>query len=361
MSHEVFGDRFIGRREPAWHALGTVFDADEQLTVRQAYERVHIDYTFEKQPIALPMAGVDTSSKVALVRSPTFDDSRWRFIDTVSSDYGVIQPLELADALDKSLSHRYPVETAGALHHGATNFATLKLDSYDIRGEPMEQYFLLSNSNGVNRSMHILVTDIRVVCANTLNAALNKNDLKVAIPHTANIKRDMEMYIDLVAAAEAAANEQRILFNAMARMPLVRSGLMAIVQAAYPDPRMPQRARVLGAALEKQGLTDGPTKLYNTEQKAWQSARERNAQFRDAAIELYDAWGDRDLGGKLTVNTVWAAVNSVAEVSDNRIGNSVESAAVATLLGDRYQERIRATTVAQKYMTDHASDLISLN
>ena len=58
---------------------------------------------------------------------------------------------------------------------------------------------------------------------------------------------------------------------------------------------------------------------------------------------------------------IWAAVNCVAEVSDNRAGNSIESAAVATLFGDRYQERIRATTVAQRYMTDHADELVGVN
>ena len=35
MPATLFGERFIGRREPAWHRLGEVFD--ENLSKEQAY------------------------------------------------------------------------------------------------------------------------------------------------------------------------------------------------------------------------------------------------------------------------------------------------------------------------------------
>ena len=43
MPASLFGERFFGRRTPAWHGLGTVLDAD--LTVSQALE--HVDIGFE--------------------------------------------------------------------------------------------------------------------------------------------------------------------------------------------------------------------------------------------------------------------------------------------------------------------------
>ena len=42
MPATLFGERFIGRREPAWHRLGEVFPADEKMTASEAMQRADI-------------------------------------------------------------------------------------------------------------------------------------------------------------------------------------------------------------------------------------------------------------------------------------------------------------------------------
>ena len=43
MAASIFGERFFGRRQPAWHRIGTVMDDD--MTVSQAMQ--HVDVGFE--------------------------------------------------------------------------------------------------------------------------------------------------------------------------------------------------------------------------------------------------------------------------------------------------------------------------
>ncbi|KKL15274.1 hypothetical protein LCGC14_2507200, partial [marine sediment metagenome] len=38
MAHELYGDRFLGRHEPAWHGLGKVFPQELAIGVREAVE-----------------------------------------------------------------------------------------------------------------------------------------------------------------------------------------------------------------------------------------------------------------------------------------------------------------------------------
>ena len=51
MPNNIFGDRFLGRREPAWHRIGQVFD--EPMTMTQAIKRAGIDFHIAKHPVVV--------------------------------------------------------------------------------------------------------------------------------------------------------------------------------------------------------------------------------------------------------------------------------------------------------------------
>ena len=47
MPASIFGERFAGRREPAWHKIGQVFGADEQLTATEAMQRAGVLFNID--------------------------------------------------------------------------------------------------------------------------------------------------------------------------------------------------------------------------------------------------------------------------------------------------------------------------
>ena len=77
----IFGDRFLGRREPAWHRLGEVFT--EPMSMTDAIKRARVDFHIAKHPVVVQIPNGDMTDLVptknfAVVREPVPDDDQYR-------------------------------------------------------------------------------------------------------------------------------------------------------------------------------------------------------------------------------------------------------------------------------------------
>jgi hypothetical protein len=165
MSANLFGERFLGRREPAWHGLGTVFAEDEHMSCMDAFERANLLYRFYKveRTLDLPDGTRIPSANVSLVREPTRDDPIWREFGDVKPNFGLIQNVDLARYLDR-ISQKWPLETVGALDYGKTTFVTFSTGSYDIMGDEIRKFLVVSDGRSGDQVLRFMLTDIRVVC-----------------------------------------------------------------------------------------------------------------------------------------------------------------------------------------------------
>ena len=50
MGANLFNERFLSRREPAWHRLGKVFTENEKLTVSEAMSKADVLFKVDKYP-----------------------------------------------------------------------------------------------------------------------------------------------------------------------------------------------------------------------------------------------------------------------------------------------------------------------
>lgn len=75
------------------------------------------------------------------------------------------------------------IESAGALNDGKRVFITLKMSDAIMakRGDTINQYIVIANSHDGSLAITALVTNVRVVCNNTLTAAMQgaKDTIKV--------------------------------------------------------------------------------------------------------------------------------------------------------------------------------------
>jgi hypothetical protein len=86
-------------------------------------------------------------------------------------------------------------QTAGALGNGERVFLLAKLpEDFEIAGEKIEKYILLSNSHDGSSSVIAGLTNIRVVCNNTLQAALGNLENKVRIDHVGGAKNKLRKH-----------------------------------------------------------------------------------------------------------------------------------------------------------------------
>src|SRR3546814_16174542 len=85
-------------------------------------------------------------------------------------------------------------ETAGALGNGERIFITAKLPDYiRVGGDDLiEKYLFLTTSHDGSGSITAAFTPIRIVCANTLNAAMHRKSNTIKIRHTSGAKRSEE-------------------------------------------------------------------------------------------------------------------------------------------------------------------------
>lgn len=204
----------LDKGQKAWHGLGQY--VDKAMTAQEAIELAHLNY--EVKPFDLYAADYDGPMKqvpnhVGLLRTDTMD-----VLGVVSKSYGIIQNSECFSFLDSLIDKEEAVyETAGALGKGERIFLTAKLpDDIVINGDKIEQYFLLTSGHGNGYGLSAMLTPVRVVCNNTLNAALRDNTNKIMIRHTKNAAENIREAARLMGLASKYSIEMSQTYEAMA-------------------------------------------------------------------------------------------------------------------------------------------------
>lgn len=344
MPASIFGDRFLGRREPAWHGLGEVFDASLNISPMEAVLRVGGDFHIQKLPLTvkLPDGQVKDSDQVAIVRYPTHDDGSYHILGYAGKDYEVVGNMELGFMLE-TLAKEWPLETAGVLGKGETIFLTLDAGGAKVGGEEVHQYFVLSNNHTGKRGLKIMVAPVRVVCQNTLIAATSAASIISTLAHTVNVRAEANARIDLIASMRRG--QQRLLesFDAMARTTLVEDQVREILAASYPYPQKPQR-RLLGDTIIKDDLDSmmpddrrlALAVLQNAQTvgQAWEAECKRMDLHRTAAWDQFQLVNEES---PPIANTAWAAWQGVTATECWRNGDpkNPKGTSESILFGDR--------------------------
>jgi phage/plasmid-like protein (TIGR03299 family) len=342
VSASIFGERFIGNREPAWHGIGTVFT--DTPTVSQAVQRAALDYRVETFPVFLPVYGksVDTG-RVAIVRQATHDDPEPRFFGFVTPGYEVLQNTELASVLDP-LSAHWPVETAGALGHGEKVFLSLDAGKTDVGGEEVNEFFLVVSGHDGGTAARVAYTPVRVVCQNTLVTGLRRATVTAAVAHARGVKDQLAFRVDLLAKMKLAKQGTLEVLRSLTLKKLVDAQVQQVLAAVWPDPRASGAERI---ARDLEDLPEVEASLdpkfvaqYKGAGEKADAWRERILAFRAGATECL---AKMNSSNPQLADTAWYVYNAVAETADYRRGSEKNGALDASVLwGPRAAEKTRA-------------------
>jgi phage/plasmid-like protein (TIGR03299 family) len=155
-----------------WHGLGV--GVEKAKTSAQAIKLAGLDWTVEVGPV---WAGSQqkNSAKPVPGRFAIFRTTDGKVYATNASDrYQTFQNSEAFDFIDSLLEDGIiHYETAGSLHEGARIWALARLEEgMRVGDDDYFQYMLLTSGHDLYGSIQILPTNVRVVCQNTLHAAL---------------------------------------------------------------------------------------------------------------------------------------------------------------------------------------------
>lgn len=355
MAHNLFGERFIGMRTPAWHQLGIV--PTEQITATEAFELAKLNYKYHILPIGSTLPDgtfLPTTDQVSVFREPTADDPEWRSLGIVSSTYSHLQNSELAagiDAISKKTGWQF--ETAGALGVGGTVFVCLKAGKQSIHGDEVDSYFLVTDGKAANRALKISVTPVRVVCQNTLIASDSSSSLAITIPHTSQVGNEYAVWLNLISSLEKSQQDTFAELRLMGSVRISDEIARQIFEAAFPPPVQNQRVRLSQqlptmTGVDKSILEDANGALANAVQ-AYEYNMAQSVKWQAGAVELYGRFNaGNEQGGQMSksalsklAGTPYAALQAVTELCDYG-GTNRDAVASATLFGQRAAQKAKA-------------------
>ena len=233
---------FFSVKEKAWHGLGQIVEGYPNSA--EALKFAGLDYTVEKRKLFTfdnenETANEDTEIKIPEIEVPnyftTMRTDNENILGVVGKDYEVIQNTEAFSFFDSIVGgDGIQYETAGALGKGERIFITAKLPDYIKVGnnDLIEKYLFLTTSHDGFGSITAAFTPVRIVCNNTLNAALRNNSNAFKIRHTANAKERLEEAHKLMGITNRLSIQLECIFNKWAKVKITDPEIKKLIQMA---------------------------------------------------------------------------------------------------------------------------------
>lgn len=233
---------FFSVKQKAWHSLGQIID--QYPTSAEALRFAGLDYTVEKRKLFTldnenQNANPDVDIVIPEIEVPNFyatiRKDNEAVLGVVGKDYEVVQNVDAFSFFDSIVGgDGIQYETAGALGKGERIFITAKLPDYIRVGNDdlIEQYLFLTTSHDGFVSITAAFTPVRIVCQNTLNAALRNHSNSIKIRHTANAKDRLEQAHKVMGISNQLSIQLAQVFNSWSKVRIDDKEIMKLIQLA---------------------------------------------------------------------------------------------------------------------------------
>jgi phage/plasmid-like protein (TIGR03299 family) len=303
---------------PPWHELGEMLLPEEVVSVQGSLERANLNWNVRKEPIYLKhivdagtelehhALGIEVPGIKAVVRD--IDNA---ILGTVGDRYHLIQNHEAFQPLQYAIDeYGATVETAGALGKGDRVWMLIKLRAITnedegngapllrevVPGDVIEPYFLVTNAHTRERSQSLLAkfTPVRVVCQNTLEAALSagRDASTITIRHTASAEQRIVEVQNLIRFMSRAYDNSMAMYQRMQERDINSSEFHYLLEQIWPPPTAEQLAEL--------GIREEEYK-----------PSERLA--REHVTFLFESGNGANLAG----STLWGFYNAITEYVDH--------------------------------------------
>jgi phage/plasmid-like protein (TIGR03299 family) len=250
MAHELETQNgvasFASFREPAWHNLGTVFDTEKNTKEMLVAANLN-NWNVRLEDLEIPSSLVSDKQYQYVVRTNPTDKSQTDVLGIVGERYVPLQNEDLFSFGDNILDGGGRWETAGSIRGGRVVFGSLALERETVLdpngvADVVKTYLLINTSHDGSIAIQASITPVRVVCANTLNVALNRTKKKDGVKQSFKIRHTQtaEGKITVARQALGMANSYMDEFDKMAHAMIAKEisakDFNDIILAAYPKP-----------------------------------------------------------------------------------------------------------------------------
>lgn len=292
MSANIYKDKFITYRQPAWHNIGTIID--EQISASEAASRIKLPIITTESVVTL--SGLPTSHKAIIGQN----DEGKQVFNVVSNQYHEVTHHQFVELWDRVVKSH--IDTIGLLGSGETLFIVAQLPKFDVKGDEVQSYLMAMNPLTGNQAITGVVSGVRTVCQNTLLAALSSFTQKFRVVHKKDPVSQIEGFLKEVWEGTTAKVETlREAFNLLASTRVADDEAKEVFQNVYPD---------LEAPVNLMNAT--PTDRELDKLAAWERENGRQQVHREKTFALFDGDGVGSMS-EAAKGTAWGAYNAVVE------------------------------------------------
>jgi phage/plasmid-like protein (TIGR03299 family) len=294
-----------------WHRVGV--ELNHPKTAKEALQMAGLDYT-----VATKSLGLKTG--LNLEAYATLRQDTGEILGIVNGMYTPVQNIDAFTFFDALVAEdEATYETAGVLGKGERVWILAKLPGYiNVHGNDIvNKYLLLINSHDGGVQVRAKITPVRVVCNNTLTAALQGAG-DISISHAPNSAGYLTQSFNILALSNALYAQLNVVFNDMAATSITDDELRDYVRALVPD-----------------------------NEEATPTAR--TGHIRAGVLQLHE----KGRGSQLARGTVWGAFNSVAEYTDHMMSDEDATTQLNSIWFGRGEHlKSKAFRLACRWMND---------
>ena len=288
-----FTSGWLGNGERAWHGMGVVTDGT--LPAREAFETAEALFTVEKRQLLYPFAlGADengvtsTTTKDAGVYGVIRTDTQC-LLGVVSEQYEIVQNdslLRMAEFIREEADMDSVVVLADGARIAFT--ATLRGASADIvEGDTVKRRIVGYLGHDGKTGCGAKFTDIRVVCQNTLSAALSDSGKGSSITHKNGANQQFDALIQSIDVARQSFGTQCALMREFSQRVLTATEFNDYIDEVYNIDR------------------EEESKPFKKREKLWGAYR-------------------TGFGANFHHGTLWGAVNAVTQLETSTLGQTAK-------------------------------------
>lgn len=175
-------------REIPWHGQGIILE--DYPSYEAAIKAAGLQWDVEKaQAVQMLADGTIRELKGDFEIRRATDGQHYGF---VKETYVPFQNQELFDLSKEMIGLGAMIESAGSLDKGRVVWMCAKTEGTVFAEELIDDYYILTNTHGGGGAIRAAISPIRVVCMNTLNAALNGAKRSWSYRHTTNVKSHVD-------------------------------------------------------------------------------------------------------------------------------------------------------------------------
>ncbi|WP_423147852.1 DUF932 domain-containing protein [Rubrolithibacter danxiaensis] len=340
---------FFSVKEKVWHGLGQI--VSDYPTSAEAIEFAGLNYEVIKSPLftygselSIGNDELETANSEIVVPNyyATMRTDNNAVLGVVGKDYEIVQNKDAFSFFDSIVgSSEILYETAGALGKGERIFITAKLPDYIRVGNDdlIEKYLFLTTSHDGSGSITAAFTPVRIVCANTLHAALNNHSNSIKIRHTTGAKERLEQAHQVMGISNTLSILMEGIFNEWAKVRITDKEVKKLIRLALvPNKEVLQNL--------KEGRED-----------------ELSAYFKNMCTDAFEyAMSSPSQLLETTEGTLFGAYNAVTGYFQNvRRYKDDEAKVKSLLLGGTAQLRTQSAFNLCEEFAIHGAAALSLN